>query len=104
MRTKWVEEKGPILPLVCCNFSASTANVRVDVEGLPQSINAVRSWLGSNIQQNANIGLKHRPKGVEEPPMAVDFLLVLLLHAEDNLGGYDTLVRVFEMEVVVDGE
>lgn len=48
--------------------------------------------------------LEHRSKRIKEPPMAVNFFLVFLLHAKYDLGWHDALVRVFEVEIRVECE
>lgn len=51
-----------------------------------------------DIQQHADVGLQDGTKGIEEPPMRVDFLLVHLLQAEQDLHGDDALFRAFDLE------
>ncbi len=48
--------------------------------------------------------LQQRSKGVEEPAVTVDLLLILLLHTEDDLRRYDALVGIFEVQIRVDRE
>lgn len=51
------------------------------------SINAIA---GGRIQCVRTIGFEKRTKRVEEPPMAIQFFLVLLLEAEQDLNGAST--------------
>ena len=44
---------------------------------------------------------KQSGKGIEEPPMAINFLLVLLLQAEKNLSRYNPFIRILEMQMLV---
>ena len=64
-------------------------------------VDALVPWACPNIKEHADVRLKHSPKGVEEPAMRVDLLLVLFLHTEDNLRGHDALVRILELEIFV---
>lgn len=48
--TQWVQEVFPVLALVCRNLSTSTADVRVDVKRLPQTIDAVVPGASTNVQ------------------------------------------------------
>ena len=48
-------------------------------------INRSRSGHSADIDKNANVGLKDRTEGIEEPAMRVDLLLVLLLETEYKL-------------------
>ena len=57
------------------------------VEALPEIVNGRASGLGSDIEQNAHVGLDKRAKRVEEPSVTIELLLVLLLQAEDDLYG-----------------
>lgn len=67
-------------------------------------INTLRSRHSPHIQKHNHIRLKQRTKRIERPPMAVDLLLVLLLHAKEDLRGYDALVGVSEVQVRVEPE
>jgi hypothetical protein len=46
--------------------------------------------------------LQEWTKRIEEPPVAVDLLLIPLLHTEDDLRGHDALVGIFKVQVRVD--
>lgn len=48
--TQRVQEVFPVLALVHCNLATSTADIRVDIKRFPQSINAVVSRTGANVQ------------------------------------------------------
>jgi hypothetical protein len=43
--------------------------------------------------------LQHWGKGVEEPSVTVDLLLILFLETEDYLGRYYTLVWILEVQI-----
>ena len=51
----------------------------------------------SHIQEDTHIGLENGAKGVEEPPMGVDLLLVKLLEAEDDLHRDGAALRAFDL-------
>jgi hypothetical protein len=53
----------------------------------PELVDGGSSGLWSNVEQNADIGLDQGAKGVEEPAMTVEFLLVLFLETENDLNG-----------------
>jgi hypothetical protein len=42
-------------------------------------VNQSGTGLGTNDKKDADVGLENRTKGVEEPTMGVDLLLILLL-------------------------
>ena len=48
-------------------FTASTADIRVDVECLPQMINRAETRHGTDVKENANVGSKNGPKRIKEP-------------------------------------
>lgn len=75
----------PIFSLQSNDLTAGSTNVRVDIECLPQVINRSGSGHSSDIDKNANVGLKNRAKGVKKPTMRIDLFLVLLLQTEYNL-------------------
>ena len=54
---------------------------------------------GSDIEENADIGLQDGAERVEEPTVRVDFLLVLLLQAKDDLDWNVALLRAFDLQV-----
>ena len=49
-----------------------------------------RARCRANVQKDANVRLENRTKGIEEPAMRVDLLLILLLETEDNLHRNDS--------------
>ena len=57
------------------------------VEALPEIVNGRASGLGSDIEQNAHVGLDEWTKRIEKPSVTVEFLLVLLLQTENDLNG-----------------
>ena len=58
-----------------------------------------RAWTRhcTNIEQDANIGLENGTKGVEEPTMGIDLLLIFLLETKDDLHRHNTLLRAFKL-------
>jgi hypothetical protein len=61
-------------------------------------------WSGhrSDIQEHADVGLEDGTKGIEEPTMRVDLLLVLLFEAENDLNGDDAFLCTFNLQMGVD--
>ena len=51
----------------------------------------------ADIEEYADVGLEDGTKGVEEPAMRVDFLLVLFFEAEDDLDGDDASLRTLDL-------
>ncbi|RUS32050.1 hypothetical protein BC938DRAFT_476390 [Jimgerdemannia flammicorona] len=86
------------------DFTASTGDIGVDVEGLPQVIDGGVTGPRTDIEQDTDVGLDDGTKGLEEPTMGVDFLGILLLQTEHDLDGDDVFVRTLEFELGVDGE
>jgi hypothetical protein len=41
--------------------------------------------------------LQEGTKSIEEPPVAVDLLLISFLHTEDDLRGHNSLVGILEV-------
>ena len=83
--TERIKESEPTLPPIHRDLPTRTRDVRVHVERLPQMIDAPVLRAHPHVEQDAYVRLQHRSERVEEPPMGVDLLLVLLLHAEDDL-------------------
>jgi hypothetical protein len=96
-RTKGIQELLPVFALADNNFTASTAETRGDVERLPEMIDWAGTWYSTNVQEDANVGLKNRAKCVEEPAMGIDFPLGFLLQAKNDLYGDNTSVRAFDL-------
>ena len=63
-----------------------------------------RARHGTHIEENTDVGLEDGAKGVEEPSMRVDFLLVLFLETEYDLDGYDAFFCAFDFKAGVDGD
>jgi hypothetical protein len=78
-RTKRINEFLPVFAFEGDDFTASATDIRVDIKRFPEMIN--RAWTRhcTNIEQDADIGLEDGAKGVEEPTMGVDLLLIFLL-------------------------
>ncbi len=60
-------------------------------------INRARTRHCTDVEQDANIGLENGAKGIEEPTMGIDLLLVLLLETKDDLHRYNIFLRAFEL-------
>jgi hypothetical protein len=71
------------------DLAARAADIRVDVERLPEVVDRRRAGHGPHVKQHADVGFEHGPEGVEEPAVRVDLLLVLFFQAEDNLDRAD---------------
>ena len=96
-QTKRIKEFLPVFAFEGDNFAASAADIRVDIKRLPEMIN--RAWPRhcTDIEQDANIWLENRAKGVEEPTMGVDLFLIFLFETEDDLHGHNAFLRAFEL-------
>lgn len=55
------------------------------VEAFPEFVNRCAGGFSTDVEQDTDIRVDERAEGVEEPSMGVQFLLVLLLEAEDDL-------------------
>jgi hypothetical protein len=96
-RTERIYELLPVCAFEGDNFTASATDIGVDVERLPEMINRARARLCTDIEQDANIGLENGAKGVKEPTMGIDLLLVFLLETKDDLHGNNAFLRPFEL-------
>lgn len=59
-------------------------------------IDRSRTWHRADIEEDAYIGLQDRAEGIEEPAVRIDFLLVLLFKAENDLDRDDSLFCTFD--------
>jgi hypothetical protein len=63
-------------------------------------------WLGSRIEQHANLGLQHLPNRIEQPTMTVDLLFVVLFQDKDDLDRDEVVgiarIRLDELRFRVD--
>ena len=50
----------------------------------------------TDVEQNTYVGLQYLTEGVEEPAMRVDFLLLLLFEAEEDLDRDDAVLGAFD--------
>jgi hypothetical protein len=53
---------------------------------------------GANVEQDTDVGLEDWAKGVEEPPMRVDFFLVFFFEAEDDLDRNNAAFVAFQFK------
>jgi hypothetical protein len=61
-------------------------------------INSLMTRLGPGIDQHANLRLQHPPNGIEQPPMTINLLGVILFQNEYDLNG-DQIVRITGMRL-----
>lgn len=54
-----------------------SSNIHMLLEHLVKLVDACAAGLGTDIEKDADIGLDERSKGVEEPSVRVELLLVL---------------------------
>ncbi len=120
--TQWIKQAFPVLALVRGDLATSTSDVRSSVECLPEVVQGFLGWTSTDVKQNADFWLQTPSKGIEElkprmegtsaqprpphwthsethPSMTIDFLLVLLLQAKQDLNRYDPfipLLRILE--------
>lgn len=69
------------------DFTTSTTEILVVVEGLPESEQRLGAGLSTGIEQDADFGVQNTTNGSEQPSVGVDLLGVLLLQAEHHLDG-----------------
>lgn len=58
---------------------------RLLVERLPELVDRIFAWLGTRIDEHADVGVKNAAERLEKPSMRVDLLLILLFQAEEHL-------------------
>jgi len=63
-----------------------------------------RTRHSTHVEEHTNVGLEDGAESVEEPSMRIDFLLVFLFEAKDDLDGYDAFFCAFDFEVGGDGD
>ena len=63
-----------------------------------------RTGHSTDIEEDTDIRLENGAKCIEEPSMRVDFLLIFLFEAKDDLHGYGALFCAFDFEVGSDGD
>jgi hypothetical protein len=83
----------------CLNLAASTGNIRVNVECLPEVVKRVIPWPGTHIEQNANVWIQSTAESVEKPPVRVELALIFFLQAKYDLARYNSLLSSFETQV-----
>jgi hypothetical protein len=84
------EEKRTTFASINAEFTACSTDIRVYVEAFPELVDGRACGLRAYIKQDTYIGLDKRSKCVEEPSVTVEFFLVLLFQAEDDLDGTGT--------------
>lgn len=98
-RNQRIEQAEPPLTFPGYDLPARAGDAGVGVEGLPEVIQRVVAGLGPDVEQNAHVGAEGLAKGVEEPAMGIEFLLVFFLEAENNLARHDALLGALEFEI-----
>jgi len=96
-RTESIPELLPVFAFQGNDFTASTADIGIEIERLPEMINRARARHRTDVQEDANDRLKNGPKCVEEPAVRIDIFLLFLLQAKDDLHGNNTLLRPFDL-------
>jgi hypothetical protein len=96
-RTKRIHKLLPIFAFKGDDFTASATDIGVDVERLPEMINRAWTRHRTDVEQDANIGLENGAKGVKEPTVGVDLLLVFLFETKDDLHRHNTFLRAFNL-------
>ena len=103
-RTEGVKQRLPISTLEGDDLTAGTTNIRVNVERLPEMVDRARARPGTDVEKDADIWLENRAKGIEEPAVRVDLLLVLLFETEDYLHGNDAFLCALDLVRLGDGD
>jgi hypothetical protein len=103
-RNERINQIPPILSLERHDLPTRTPNIRVYIKCLPEMVYRHRTGFGTDIEEDTDSRLENGAKGVEEPTMRVDFLLILFLEAEYDLDGYNALFCALDFEVGVDGD
>jgi hypothetical protein len=96
-RTKRIQKLLPVFAFQGDDFTASAADIGVEVECLPKMINRARTRHRTDVKQDANIGLENGAKSIKEPTVGIDLLLVLLFETKDDLYGHNTFLRAFDL-------
>ena len=96
-RTEWDQWSLPISALEGNDFVTGATHVRVDVECLPEMVDGAGVRPRTDVEKNVDVWLENGAKWVEEPPMRIDLLLILLLEADDYLHGDDALIKTLNL-------
>ena len=78
-QTERIPELLPVFAFEGNDFTASTADIGIEIERLPEMINRARTRHRTDVEEDANDRLENGPKRVEEPMMGIDLLLAFLL-------------------------
>lgn len=84
-RHERVDEPAAHAPRVDGDLAARPADVGVLLEDLVQRVKRGAARARAGVDQDADVGLELRAGGVEEPPMRIELLGVLLLEDEAHL-------------------
>ena len=82
------------------DLAAGAGALWIDLEGLPQVVDAGAAGLSAGVDQDAHVGIKYGAEGLEEPAMRINLLLVVLLEAEQDLHGGGGLAAGDELDHV----
>ena len=80
-----VDQVPPSLAQHGMDFTASSTQVFVVIEGLPKRKEGPWPRLSPRIKEDANFRIEDAPKSVEQPSVRIDFLAVLLFEAKYHL-------------------
>ena len=97
-------EGRPVAALEGDNLAAGPADLAVEVKRLPEVVDRVRAGLGADVDQDADVGDKNLAKGVKEPAVRVELLLITLFKAEEELDGHAVGVAGHNLELAVNPE
>jgi hypothetical protein len=82
-------------------FPTSTRALGIHVKSFPQVVDAISAWPRPSINQDTDVRVQHRSKGLEEPSVRVDLLLILFLEAEEYLNWRLSIRSDFDQIILV---
>lgn len=103
-RNERIDQIPPIVSLERHDLPTRTPDIRVDIKRLPEMVYRLRTGHGTDIEEDTDMRFQNGAKGVEEPTMGIDLLLLLFLEAEYDLDGYDALFCAVDFEVGIDSD
>ena len=58
-----------------------------------------RAWTRhrTDVEQDANVGLENGAKGIKEPTVGIDLLLIFLFKTKDDLHGHNPFLCAFNL-------
>lgn len=85
------------------DFTTRASNILVDIEAFPEMINRSMARLSTDVDKYTHMWLDKWAKGLKEPSVRVNLLLVLFLQTEEHLSRHDALFGAPEVHVGVNG-